>query len=149
VAGKAGPPASKPHAGEPEMTQSYEDDVPLTDEIPRTQEQTVPDAMTAEFSSLTTPYCWVITEDLVAGYDGAEPSAVGSYGPPGAVPADLSEALRVGKWFQLTAAEGGLAIGRLYDPSGDNDGRPLAEIEQSTWVATGIAYRQGGQWEAF
>ena len=30
----------------------------------------VPDSMVAEFSSLTTPYCWVIIEDAVAGYDG-------------------------------------------------------------------------------
>src|SRR5690349_24946584 len=41
----------------------------------------VPDSMVADFSSLTTPYCWVITEDAVAGYDGAEPSAVGKSGP--------------------------------------------------------------------
>ena len=38
----------------------------------------VPAALVAEFSSLTTPYCWVITEDAVAGYDGAAPSAVGN-----------------------------------------------------------------------
>jgi hypothetical protein len=30
----------------------------------------VPDALVSEFSSLTTPYCWVIIEDAVAGYDG-------------------------------------------------------------------------------
>ena len=30
----------------------------------------VPDSLVSEFSSLTTPYCWVITEDAVAGYDG-------------------------------------------------------------------------------
>ena len=41
----------------------------------------VPDSMVSDFSSLTTPYCWVITEDAVAGYDGAEPSAVGKSGP--------------------------------------------------------------------
>jgi hypothetical protein len=125
------------------MTQSFEDEIPLT------AAQTVPDTMAAEFSSLTTPYCWVITEDLVAGYDGAEPSAVGRYGPPEAVPADLYEALCAGKWFRLTAAGGGLAIGRMYDPSGDNDRAPLTEIDQPTWTPTGIEYRQGGQWEAF
>ena len=27
----------------------------------------VPDSLVSEFSSLTTPYCWVITEDTVAG----------------------------------------------------------------------------------
>lgn len=125
------------------MTQSFEDEAPLT------EAETVPDTMAAEFSSLTTPYCWVITEDLVAGYDGAEPSAVGRYGPPAAQAADVHEALSAGKWFQLTAAGGGLAIGRLYDPSGDNDRAPLTEIEQPAWAATGIAYRQAGQWEAF
>ena len=41
----------------------------------------VPDSMVSDFSSLTTPYCWVIIEDAVAGYDGAEPSAVGKSGP--------------------------------------------------------------------
>ena len=30
----------------------------------------VPDSMVSEFSSLTTPYCWVIAEDAAAGYDG-------------------------------------------------------------------------------
>ena len=43
----------------------------------------VPDSLVADFSSLTTPYCWVITEDAVAGYDGAEPSSVGKFGPGG------------------------------------------------------------------
>jgi hypothetical protein len=33
----------------------------------------VPDSLVSDFSSLTTPYCWGITEDAVAGYDGAEP----------------------------------------------------------------------------
>ena len=47
----------------------------------------VPDSLVSEFSSLTTPYCWVITEDAVAGYDGAEPSAVGKSGPGHAVAA--------------------------------------------------------------
>lgn len=45
----------------------------------------VPDSLVSDFSSLTTPYCWVITEDAVAGYDGAEPSAVGKSGPDQAV----------------------------------------------------------------
>jgi hypothetical protein len=45
----------------------------------------VPESMVSEFSSLTTPYCWVITEDAVVGYDGAEPSAVGKSGPGQAV----------------------------------------------------------------
>src|SRR5258707_1873420 len=29
----------------------------------------VPDSLVSDFSSLTTPYCWVITEDAVAGSD--------------------------------------------------------------------------------
>src|SRR5487761_1587243 len=37
----------------------------------------LPASLVADFSSLTTPYCWVITEDAMAGYDGAAPSAVG------------------------------------------------------------------------
>jgi hypothetical protein len=53
----------------------------------------VPDSMVSDFSSLTTPYCWVITEDAVAGYDGAEPSAVGKSGPGQAVAEDVTEAL--------------------------------------------------------
>jgi hypothetical protein len=59
---------------------------------PQDQLQTdeVPDSLVAEFSSLTTPYCWVITEDVVAGYDGAEPSAVGKSGPDQAVAEDLA-----------------------------------------------------------
>ena len=43
----------------------------------------VPDSMVSEFSSLTTPYCWVITEDTVAGYD--VPSRPPSAGPGPAV----------------------------------------------------------------
>jgi hypothetical protein len=42
----------------------------------------VPSSLVSEFSSLTTPYCWVITEDAVAAYDGAAPSAVGKSGRP-------------------------------------------------------------------
>ncbi len=49
----------------------------------------VPDSMVSDFSSLTTPYCWVITEDAVVGYDGAEPSAVGKSGPGQAVAEDI------------------------------------------------------------
>jgi len=36
----------------------------------------VPESLISEFASLTTPYCWVIVEDVLTGYDGAEPSAV-------------------------------------------------------------------------
>lgn len=110
--------------------------------------ETVPDAMTAEFSSLTTPYCWVITEDLVAGYDGAVPSAVGAYGPPEAELGDLHEAMRSGRWFRLVSEDGqARAVGRIYDPRGDNDHAPLDETGVETWGATTIEYRQGGQWD--
>ena len=57
----------------------------------------VPDSLVADFSSLTTPYCWVIIEDVVAGYDGAEPSAVGKSGPCHAVARDVTEALNAGQ----------------------------------------------------
>src|ERR1700756_1051263 len=61
----------------------------------------VPDSLISEFASLTTPYCWVITEDAVAGYDGAEPSAVGKSGPGQAVAEDVAEALAAGRFFRL------------------------------------------------
>jgi hypothetical protein len=110
--------------------------------------ETVPDSMAAEFSSLTTPYCWVITEDLVAGYDGAVPSAVGTYGPAEAGLGDLHEALRSGRWFRLVSdGDAARAVGRIYDPSGDNAQAPLEEAGIETWGATMIEYRQGGQWE--
>lgn len=142
------------------MTQGFEEDVAPAgtqgDTLPAgTQEdglpsgtETVPDGMVAEFSSLTTPYCWVITEDLLAGYDGAAPSAVGRYGPPEAGLADLHEALCSGKWFRLGREAGEpVAVGRIYDPAGDNERVPLQEVGQETWGATTIEYRQGGQWE--
>lgn len=125
------------------MTQSFEE------ETAPAGTETVPESMTAEFSSLTTPYCWVITEDLVAGYDGAVPSAVGSYGPPEAELGDLHEALRSGRWFRLVSEDDeARAVGRIYDPSGDNDHAPLDEIGVQTWGAMTIEYRQGGRWDA-
>ena len=63
---------------------------------PELETDSVPDSLVAEFSSLTTPYCWVVTEDAVAGYDGAEPSAVGKSGPDRAVAEDVTEALASG-----------------------------------------------------
>ena len=66
----------------------------------------VPDSMVSDFSSLTTPYCWVIIEDAVAGYDGAEPSAVGKSGPGQAVAADITEALTAGRFFRLVDGKG-------------------------------------------
>jgi hypothetical protein len=110
---------------------------------------TVPDALVSEFSSLTTPYCWVITEDLIAGYDGAEPSAVGKSGPEQAEPADVYEALTAGKFFRLVGQGGsGLAIGRLYDPAGDNERAPLDDFGRKNWGAITVEYRLEGQWQA-
>ena len=108
---------------------------------------TVPDELVSEFSSLSTPYCWVITEDLIAGYDGTEPSAVGKSGPDQAEAADVCEALTAGKFFRLAAPGGaGLAIGRLYDPSGDSERAPLEDFGVRNWGATTIEYRLEGQW---
>jgi hypothetical protein len=88
----------------------------------------VPDSLVSDFSSLTTPYCWVITEDAIAGYHGAEPSAVGKSGPGQAVAQDITEALTAGRFFRLAGGQGHeLAIGRLYDPSGQNELAPLDE----------------------
>src|ERR1700749_3327122 len=89
----------------------------------------VPDPLVSEFPSLTTPYCWVITEDAVAGYDGAEPSAVGKSGPGHAVAGDITEALNAGRFFRLVDGKGHeLAIGRPYDPSGQNELAPLDDF---------------------
>ena len=108
----------------------------------------VPDSLIAEFSSLTTPYCWVITEDAVAGYDGAEPSAVGKSGPGQAVAEDVAEALTAGRFFRLTDVKGReLAIGRLYDPSGSNELAPLDDFGRQTLGALNIEFRAGGDWQ--
>lgn len=116
---------------------------------PGAESQTVPTSMAAEFSSLSTPYCWVITEDLVAGYDGAAPSAVGRYGPPQAEFRDVHEALSAGRWFRLAGGDGQpRAVGRIYDPTGKNDRAPLDDFGATELGATGIEYRVSGQWEA-
>lgn len=109
----------------------------------------VPDSLVSEFSSLTTPYCWVITEDLVAGYDGAEPSAVGKSGPDQAVAEDIAEALSAGRFFRLVDGEGReLAIGRLYDPSGENEFAPLDDFGRQSLGAQHIEFRAEGDWQA-
>jgi len=109
----------------------------------------VPDSMVSEFSSLTTPYCWVIIEDVVAGYDGAEPSAVGKSGPDRAVAEDVSEALTAGRFFRLVDGQGrGLAIGRLYDPSGAGELAPLDEFGRENLGALNIEFRAEGDWQA-
>ena len=109
----------------------------------------VPDSMVADFSSLPTPYCWVLTEDAVAGYDGAEPSAVGKSGPGQAVAGDITEALTAGRFFRLVDGQGcGLAIGRLYDPSGQNELAPLDDFGRRNLGALNIEYRAEGDWRA-
>jgi hypothetical protein len=109
----------------------------------------VPDSLVSEFSSLTTPYCWVITEDAVAGYDGAEPSAVGKSGPGHAVAGDITEALNAGRFFRLVDGKGHeLAIGRLYDPSGQNELAPLDDFGLQNLGALNIEFRAEGDWQA-
>jgi hypothetical protein len=109
----------------------------------------VPDSLVADFSSLTTPYCWVITEDVVAGYDGAEPSSVGKSGPGRAVAQDVTEALNAGRFFRLVDGKGReLAIGRLYDPSGENELAPLDDFGRQSLGALNIEFRSEGDWQA-
>jgi hypothetical protein len=109
----------------------------------------VPDSMVSDFSSLTTPYCWVIIEDAVAGYDGAEPSAVGKAGPGQAGAGDVTEALTAGRFFRLVDGKGReLAVGRLYDPSGQNELAPLDDFGRQSLGALNIEFRAGGGWQA-
>ena len=113
------------------------------------QTDEVPDSLVADFSSLTTPYCWVITEDVVAGYDGAEPSSVGKSGPGPAVAQDVTEALNAGRFFRLVDGRGReLAIGRLYDPSGENELAPLDDFGRQNLGALNIEFRAEGDWQA-
>jgi hypothetical protein len=109
----------------------------------------VPDSLVADFSSLTTPYCWVIVEDAMAGYDGAEPSVVGKSGPGQAVAEDVTEALAVGRFFRLIDGSGrALAVGRLYDPSGQNKLAPLDNFGRQNLGALTIEFRAEGGWQA-
>jgi len=109
----------------------------------------VPDSMVSDFSSLTTPYCWVIIEESVVGYDGAEPSAVGKSGPGQAVAADITEALTAGRFFRLVDGKGReLVIGRLYDPSGHNELAPLDDFGRQNLGTLNIEFRTEGDWQA-
>ena len=116
--------------------------------IPSSEElatDVVPDSLVSEFSSLTTPYFWVIT----AGYDGAEPSTVGKSGPDQAVAADVAEALVAGRFYRLVDGKGHeLAIGRLYDPSGENELAPLDDFGRQNLGALNIEFRTEGDWQA-
>jgi hypothetical protein len=109
----------------------------------------VPDSLISDFSSLTTPYCWVITEDAMAGYDGAAPSTVGKSGPDQAVAGDVTEALAAGRFFRLVDRHGrGLVVGRLYDPSGRNELAPLDDFGRPNLGALTIEFRAEGDWQA-
>ena len=109
----------------------------------------IPDSLVSDFSSLTTPYCWVIIEDAVAGYDGAVPSAVGKAGPARAIAGDVTEALTAGRFFRLVDGKGRwLAVGRLYDPSGQNELAPLDDFGRQNMGALNIEYRGEGDWRA-
>jgi hypothetical protein len=117
--------------------------------LPETAADQVPDSLISDFSSLTTPYCWVIIEDAVAGYDGAEPSAVGRSGPDQAVAGDVIEALSAGRFFRLVDGKGReLAVGRVYDPSGRNELAPLDDFGRQNLGALNIQFRAGGDWRA-
>jgi len=116
---------------------------------PELETDEVPDSLVSDFSSLTTPYCWVITEDAVAGYDGAAPSAVGKSGPGHAVAGDVTEALTAGRFFRLVDGTGRwLAVGRLYDPSGQNELAPLDDYGRQNLGALNIEFRAEGGWRA-
>ena len=68
-------------------------------------------------------------------------------GPDQAGPSDVHEALMSGRFFRLAGDGGaGLAIGRLYDPSGDNERAPLDDFGRKNLGATQIAYRLEGDW---
>jgi hypothetical protein len=119
---------------------------PPPDEL---ETDTVPDSLVSEFSSLTTPYCWVIIEDAVAGYDGVEPSSVGKSGPAEAVAEDVAEALNSGRFFRLVDGKGReLVIGRLYDPSGENELAPLDDFGRRELGALNVEFRTEGGWQA-
>ena len=114
----------------------------------RLETDEVPDSLVSEFSSLTTPYCWVIIEDAVAGYDGAEPSSVGKSGPGQAVAEDVAEALAAGRFFRLVDGTGReLAVGRLYDPSGEGELAPLDDFGRQNLGAVTIEFRADGGWQ--
>jgi hypothetical protein len=139
--------SENPAESRPEPARAEVD--PALDAVDVLETDEVPAAMVADFSSLTTPYCWVITEDEVAGYDGAAPSVVGKSGPGQAVAHDVTEALTAGRFFRLVDRTGrGLAIGRLYDPSGQNELAPLDDFGRADLGALNIEFRAEGGWRA-
>ena len=67
----------------------------------------IPDSLVADFSSLTTPYCWVIIEDAVAGYDRGG-AFVGRQGRarPGRRRATSPRPSNAGRFFRLVDGKG-------------------------------------------
>ena len=140
------------HSGNPTEPRSEPALAALDPDLARVGEletDEVPDSLVADYSSLTTPYCWVITEDTMIGYDGAAPSVVGKSGPGQAIAQDVTEALTAGRFFRLVDGTGHeLAIGRLYDPSGQNELAPLDDFGRQNLGALNIEFRSEGDWRA-
>jgi hypothetical protein len=62
---------------------------------------------------------------------------------------DVSEALTAGRFFRLVDGKGrGLAIGRLYDPSGQSELAPLDDFGRQSLGALNIEFRAEGDWQA-
>jgi hypothetical protein len=65
------------------------------------------------------------------------------------VAGDVAEALTAGRFFRLVDGTGReLAIGRLYDPSGDNELTPLDDFGRRDLGALNIEFRTEGDWQA-
>ncbi len=75
--------------------------------------------------------------------------AVGKSGPGQAVAGDVTEALAAGRFFRLVDGKGReLAIGRPYDPSGQNELAPLGDFGRQNLGALNIEFRAEGDWQA-
>jgi hypothetical protein len=62
---------------------------------------------------------------------------------------DVSEALTAGRFFRLVDGVGReLAVGRLYDPSGEGELAPLDEFGRERLGALNIEFRADGGWQA-
>jgi hypothetical protein len=60
-----------------------------------------------------------------------------------------AEALAAGRFFRLVDGKGReLAIGRLYDPSGENELAPLDDFGRQDLGALNIEFRAEGDWQA-
>ena len=64
-------------------------------------------------------------------------------------PSDITEALNAGRFFRLVDGKNReLAIGRLYDPSGQNELAPLDDFGRQNLGALNIQFRAEGDWQA-